>query len=200
MRSRFDGNRSVSRHTPSPPRRIAPTTVTVRPRPMWNSHSTLPIESTARPVGFGDVEPSSRRFQPLTKSLHSWRGLSGNGRNSPIVGTERLMNERLATSTARITAIHVTSGASERSRQRLTTAPSPIGVPVVVDADDQLRLAGPPERRQAVAAVGLQVVHLGVADLAQLGDRAAAGEQRREPRDRADERHAPTPTPRGHDR
>ena len=89
---------------------------------MWNSHSTLPAASTASPVGFGDVDPSSRPFQPLTKSLHSWRGLSGNGRNSPIVGTDRLMNERLATSTATITASHVIIGASERSRQRRMTA------------------------------------------------------------------------------
>ena len=75
-----------------------------------------------------------------------------------------------------------------------------VGAAPLVDADDQLRVAGPPERRQTVAAVRLEVVHLGVADLAQLGDRAAPGEQRREPRDRPDQRRAPTPTPPGRDR
>ena len=89
---------------------------------MWNNHNTLPAANTASPVGFGAVAPSSRAFHPLTKSPHSWRGLSGNGRNSPIVGTERLMNERLATSTATITASQVIIGASERSRHRRITA------------------------------------------------------------------------------
>ena len=42
-------------------------------------------------------------------------------------------------------------------------------------------VASAAERRQPVAAVGLQIVHLGVADAAQLGDRPAAGEQGREP-------------------
>ena len=41
-----------------------------------------------------------------------------------------------------------------------------------------------PNDAEAVAAVRLEVVHLGVADVAQLGDRAAPGEQRREARDR----------------
>ena len=58
IRSRLEGNRSARRHTPSPPRRIAPTTKKVSPNPMWNSHSTLPVASTASPVGFDDVEPA----------------------------------------------------------------------------------------------------------------------------------------------
>ena len=141
--------------------------------------------STARPVGFGDVDPSSRPFHPLTKSPHNCRGLSGNGRNSPIVGTERLMNERLAMRTAMITANQVMSGASERSRQRRMTAwlrPA-IGASPLVDADHQLRVAGSAERRQPIAAVRLEIVHLGVADPPQLGDRTAPGEESRETRD-----------------
>ncbi len=92
---------------------------------MWNSQNTLPMASIASPVGFGDVAPSSRLFHPLTKSSHNCRGLSGNGRNSPIVGTDRLMNVRLAMSTAMMTTTHVTAGASERSRQRRMTAVAP---------------------------------------------------------------------------
>ena len=93
---------------------------------MWNSHSTLPTEMTAQPVGLATVVPSPAGFHPAAKSLHSWRGLTGRGRNSPTLGTLVSIIVRLAQMIPAMTTIQAIVVAMELSRHRRTLASVPM--------------------------------------------------------------------------
>src|SRR5689334_871309 len=130
MRDRLDGKTVPSLHAPQTPTTRRPTTSTVRPRPWCQSHSTLAIESTPHPVGLATVAPRPAGLHPEVKSDHQSRGLAGNGRNSPTVGTLWSIIVRLARRMNNSTDAQAIVVLSGLSRQRRTVADSPMYVSV----------------------------------------------------------------------
>ena len=126
MRARFDGKTVASRHAPHTPRRMSPTTMTVRPRPIRHSHRTLAIDTTPQPVGLAAVEPRPPLFHADVKSDHQSRGLAGSGRSSPTTGTRRSIIVRLAAMMKTTTMTQAIVVLSWLSRQRRTAASAPM--------------------------------------------------------------------------
>ena len=102
----------------------------VSPRPWWNSHSTLAIDSTPHPVGLAIVAPRPPGFHAEVKSDHQSRGLAGSGRNSPTFGTLVLNIVRLATTMNTSTSAQAIVVLSGFSRHRRTVASVPMNVSV----------------------------------------------------------------------
>ena len=111
IRARVEGKTAARRHTPATPTINNPRTNTVCSIPMWNKVTTLSPDNVAQPVGFGDVAPAPLGFQPDRNVESSWRGLSGNARNSPTGGRPPSKNDRPPTTRPTMTAIHATTGA-----------------------------------------------------------------------------------------
>ena len=99
--------------------------MTVSPSPDRASHSGLASVTAAHPVGLADVLPRPAGFHAVVKSLHSPRGLSGRGRNSPIDGTLVSNMVRLAARTPTITTIQAIAGPSDRGRHLRTLRSTP---------------------------------------------------------------------------
>ena len=92
---------------------------------MRKSHSTLPTETTAHPVGLATELPRPPAFHAEVKSFHHARGLAGNGSSSPTGGTRVSIRVRLATRMATATAIQTTVVLIELSRHRRTVSSAP---------------------------------------------------------------------------
>ena len=189
IRARFDGNTPASRQAPSPPSRTSPTTIIVRPRPMWNS-PTDAGDRRAPPIRSG-WRPSRRSrtgSTPTCSRPAAVVGSSGNGRNSPTDGTPVSMIRAAADDDRDDT----TNQASERAERALPPASD-----VVLDADERLGLACPQVRREPRAAPDLQAEHLGVSDTA-ASWRSRARRASSDRTSAASARRAPAATPRPH--
>ena len=97
----------------------------MRPRPIRNSQSTLPTDSSAHPVGLATELPRPPALHAEVKSFHQTRGLAGSGSSSPTAGTRVSIRVRLARRMPMTTTIQTIVVPIELSRQRRTVTWAP---------------------------------------------------------------------------